>query len=165
MFGDAYRNRYRLSYRTQAAMRSAGVGPNRPTFDRASPMLFRGHNGLSRCCAVQPCRRRTRFSVVVVTPNVQLRQALHEKLSPERWNVYQAGSGASALELLRRLMLHDAVLLLDPMLPDLEAEEFSRYRKEPVSRNPSGHDQFSDRPASWRKFLAFSNFGEVGQFD
>lgn len=65
-----------------------------------------------------------RFSVVVVTPNVQLRQALHEKLSPERWNVYQAGSGASALELLRRLMLHDAVLLLDPMLPDLEAEGF-----------------------------------------
>lgn len=67
---------------------------------------------------------RISFNVVVVTPNVQLRQALEEKLAPERWNVHQAGSGAGALELLRRLMLREAVLLLDPMLPDLEPEGF-----------------------------------------
>lgn len=65
-----------------------------------------------------------RFSVVVVTPNIQLRQSLQERLTPERWMVYQTGSGAGALELLRRHMLHDAVLLLDPMLPDLEPEGF-----------------------------------------
>ncbi len=65
-----------------------------------------------------------RFSVLVVTPNPQLRQSLNEKLSPERWNVYPAHSGAAALELLRRLSLRDAVLLLDPMLPDLEPEGF-----------------------------------------
>lgn len=65
-----------------------------------------------------------RFSVVVVTPNAQLRQALQDKLTPERWNVYLAGSGAGALELLRKLTLRDAVLLLDPVLPDLEAEGF-----------------------------------------
>lgn len=64
------------------------------------------------------------FNVVVVTPNRRLQQALQEKLTPERWNVHQAGSGAAALELLRRLSLHDAVLLLDPMLPDLEPEGF-----------------------------------------
>lgn len=65
-----------------------------------------------------------RLSVLVVTPNVQLRESFHEKLAPERWNVYQAASGASALEQLRRLMLRDAILLLDPMLPDLEPEGF-----------------------------------------
>ena len=64
------------------------------------------------------------FDVVVVTPNDRLREAFREKLLPERWNVHQARSGASALELLRRNALYNAVLLLDPLLPDLEPEGF-----------------------------------------
>ena len=64
------------------------------------------------------------FNVIVVSPNAQLRQELEEKLVPERWCVFQAGSGAGALELLRKHESSDGVLLLDPMLPDLEPDGF-----------------------------------------
>ena len=64
------------------------------------------------------------FSVFVVSPNAQLRQELHDKLTPERWKVQQTGSGAAALELLRTHDGDEGVLLLDPMLPDLEADGF-----------------------------------------
>ncbi len=64
------------------------------------------------------------YNVIVVSPNAQLRQELEEKLTPERWSVFQAGSGAGALELLRKHESSDGVLLLDPMLPDLEADGF-----------------------------------------
>jgi transcriptional regulator with PAS, ATPase and Fis domain len=75
---------------------------------------------------IQPERLEDRlpFNVIVVSPNVQLRQDLQEKLVPERWNVLQAGSGAGALDLLRKHETSDGVLLLDPMLPDLEADGF-----------------------------------------
>jgi transcriptional regulator with PAS, ATPase and Fis domain len=64
------------------------------------------------------------FNVIVVSPNAQLRQELEEKLVPERWCVFQAGSGAGALDLLRKHESSDGVLLLDPMLPDLEPDGF-----------------------------------------
>ncbi|HEX4031330.1 MAG TPA: sigma 54-interacting transcriptional regulator [Terracidiphilus sp.] len=64
------------------------------------------------------------YNVIVVSPNAQLRQELEEKLVPERWCVFQAGSGAGALELLRKHEASDGVLLLDPMLPDLEPDGF-----------------------------------------
>jgi transcriptional regulator with PAS, ATPase and Fis domain len=64
------------------------------------------------------------FNVIVVSPNAQLRQELEEKLVPERWCVFQTGSGAGALELLRKHESSDGVLLLDPMLPDLEPDGF-----------------------------------------
>jgi len=64
------------------------------------------------------------FNVIVVSPNAQLRQELEEKLVPERWCVFQAGSGAGALEVLRKHESTDGVLLLDPMLPDLEPDGF-----------------------------------------
>jgi DNA-binding NtrC family response regulator len=67
---------------------------------------------------------RVPYSVFVVSPNVQLRQELQEKLAPERWTVMQTGSGAGALELLRNHDGNDGVLLLDPTLPDLEADGF-----------------------------------------
>ncbi len=70
------------------------------------------------------------FNVVLVTPNLHLRQSLEEKLAPERWKIYQAASGAGALELLRKLSLSEAVLLLDPMLPDLEPEGFRALVRE-----------------------------------
>jgi transcriptional regulator with GAF, ATPase, and Fis domain len=45
-------------------------------------------------------------------------------LSLPRWNVFQASSGSEALKLLQKHASDDAVLLLDPSLPDLEASEF-----------------------------------------
>lgn len=64
------------------------------------------------------------FGVIVVSPNALLRREIEEKLVSDRWRVLQAGSGASALELLRKHASGDCVLLLDPMLPDLEADGF-----------------------------------------
>jgi DNA-binding NtrC family response regulator len=68
---------------------------------------------------------RAPVNVFVVSPNGQLRQELQEKLGLPRWNVIQAGSGAEAFELLYRYDAEDGVLLLDPMLPDLEPNEFN----------------------------------------
>jgi transcriptional regulator with GAF, ATPase, and Fis domain len=68
---------------------------------------------------------RAPVNVFVVSPNSQLRQELQEKLALPRWNVIQAGSGAEAMEMLGRHDAEDAVLLLDPMLPDLESNEFN----------------------------------------
>lgn len=75
---------------------------------------------------------RLPIGVLVVSPNAQLRQELQAKLAPERWKFVEAGSGAAALEMLRKQPEDECVLLLDPMLPDLEAEGFrgmvrSRY--------------------------------------
>jgi len=67
---------------------------------------------------------RIPIDVVVVSPNPKIRQALHEKLGLPRWNVIQSGSGANALELLESHNGDDGVLLVDPMLPDLEPNEF-----------------------------------------
>jgi DNA-binding NtrC family response regulator len=65
------------------------------------------------------------IDVFVVSPNEKLRQDLEEKLSLPRWNVLQAGSGAGALELMRRHGAEGSVLLLDPQLPDLEPNGFN----------------------------------------
>ncbi|MGD0891324.1 MAG: sigma-54 dependent transcriptional regulator [Terracidiphilus sp.] len=67
---------------------------------------------------------RIPIDVYIVSPNPRIRQALQEKLSLPRWNVIQSGSGAKALELLENRCTDDGVLLLDPMLPDLEPNEF-----------------------------------------
>jgi DNA-binding NtrC family response regulator len=68
---------------------------------------------------------RLTIDVFVVSPNTKLRQELLEKLSLPCWNVLQAGSGAGALELMRRHGAQDSVLLLDPQLPDLEPNGFN----------------------------------------
>jgi transcriptional regulator with GAF, ATPase, and Fis domain len=68
---------------------------------------------------------RAPVNVFVVSPNGQLRRELSDKLGPPRWNVIEAGSGAEAFEALHNFDDDDAVLLLDPMLPDLESSEFS----------------------------------------
>jgi len=81
---------------------------------------------MSTAAIVQSERSEDRFplDVLVVSPNIQLRQELQEKLSPERWNVLQTGSGAGALEMLKKHEDGQRVLLLDPMLPDLEPDGF-----------------------------------------
>jgi transcriptional regulator with GAF, ATPase, and Fis domain len=68
------------------------------------------------------------ISVLLVSPNSRLRLQLREKLRQPRWNLTEAASGAEALE-----CLHEAfgeILLLDPLLPDLESSEFSAMVRE-----------------------------------
>src|SRR5580658_8853939 len=76
--------------------------------------------------AVQIARLEDRIpiDVFVVSSNARLREDLQGKLSPPRWNVVQASGGADALRLLQRQGVEDGVLLLDPTLPDLDANEF-----------------------------------------
>jgi transcriptional regulator with GAF, ATPase, and Fis domain len=70
------------------------------------------------------------INVLVVSPNNDLREELQEKLGLPRWNVRQATSGATALEVLRAHGDQDAILLLDPQLPDLEPVEFDGLVRE-----------------------------------
>jgi DNA-binding NtrC family response regulator len=67
---------------------------------------------------------RVPIDVFIVSPNPRIRQTLQENLGLPRWNVNQATSGSAALELLYKSGSHEGVLLLDPMLPDLEPTEF-----------------------------------------
>jgi DNA-binding NtrC family response regulator len=67
---------------------------------------------------------RLPINVFVVSSNLRLRETLQGKLGLPRWNVIEAGSGAGALEVLHKHGGDDGVLLLDPMLPDLDPGEF-----------------------------------------
>jgi DNA-binding NtrC family response regulator len=63
------------------------------------------------------------IGVLLVSPNGRLRSELREKLRQPRWNFAEAASGAEALEYLHESVTE--ILLLDPLLPDLESSEFS----------------------------------------
>src|ERR1700728_262902 len=67
---------------------------------------------------------RAAIDVFIVSSNAKLRQDLHDKLGLPRWNAIQAASGAGALEVLHKHGVEDGILLMDPMLPDLEPNEF-----------------------------------------
>ncbi len=67
---------------------------------------------------------RVPIDALVVSPNARLRQDLRERLVLPRWRVLEACSGAEALEKLHESGVEHGVLLLDPMLPDLEPTEF-----------------------------------------
>ena len=67
---------------------------------------------------------RASIAVFVVSPNQKLRQELQQKLNSSRWRVVEAGGGAEALELIQNHGPEGCVLLLDPLLPDLEVGEF-----------------------------------------
>jgi transcriptional regulator with GAF, ATPase, and Fis domain len=69
---------------------------------------------------------RVPVDVLVVSPNAKLRDELMEKLCLPRWRVAEASGGAEALMRLRERGGNDAVLLLDPVLPDLDTGEFHR---------------------------------------
>ncbi len=73
---------------------------------------------------------RVPIDVFIVSPNPRIRQALNEKLGLPRWNVTEARSGTGALELLYKGGSDDSVLLLDPLLPDLEPNEFQGIVKD-----------------------------------
>ena len=68
------------------------------------------------------------IDVLLVSPNSRLRIQLREKLRQPRWNLTEAASGAEALEFLHEQMTE--ILLLDPLLPDLESSEFSAMVRE-----------------------------------
>jgi len=68
------------------------------------------------------------IGVLLVSPNSRLRLQLREKLRQPRWNLTEAASGAEALEFLHELV--SEILLLDPLLPDLESSEFSAMVRE-----------------------------------
>jgi transcriptional regulator with GAF, ATPase, and Fis domain len=70
----------------------------------------------------------TVISVLLVSPNSRLRVALQEKLRQPRWSLTEASSGAEALECLNENV--SEILLLDPLLPDLESGEFSAMVRE-----------------------------------
>jgi DNA-binding NtrC family response regulator len=60
--------------------------------------------------------------VLLVSPNGRIRTQMREKLRLPRWNLVEASSGSEAFE-----CLHESspdLLLLDPLLPDLESNEF-----------------------------------------
>jgi len=67
-------------------------------------------------------------NVLLVSPNARIRTQLREKLRLPRWNLIEAASGAEGFE-----YLHESVpdlLLLDPLLPDLESNEFRSMVRE-----------------------------------
>jgi DNA-binding NtrC family response regulator len=66
--------------------------------------------------------------ILLVSPNSRLRQELREKLRLPCWELYEAQGGAEALEYLHEN--HIEILLLDPILPDLVASEFSDMVRE-----------------------------------
>ncbi len=73
-----------------------------------------------------PVEGATPANVFVVSSNPRLRESLQSKLGHLRWNVIEAGSGAGALEMLYQHGNGDGVLLLDPVLPDLDPGEFRK---------------------------------------
>jgi DNA-binding NtrC family response regulator len=62
-------------------------------------------------------------NVLLVSPNLELRRSLREKLSHPRWIVREAHSGSEALEKL--MEESSGVMLLDTRLPDLDPTEFN----------------------------------------
>ena len=64
----------------------------------------------------------TPAGVLIVSPNGELRRDLKARVKSERWRLFEAVSGAHALD---QLELEDCeLLLLDPVLPDLDSREF-----------------------------------------
>jgi transcriptional regulator with GAF, ATPase, and Fis domain len=68
------------------------------------------------------------IGVLLVSPSSRLHLELREKVRQPRWNLVEASSGAEALEYLRESV--SEILLLDPLLPDLESGEFSSMVRE-----------------------------------
>jgi DNA-binding NtrC family response regulator len=72
------------------------------------------------------------IGVLLVSPNSRLRVQLRDKLRQPRWNLTEAAGGAEAIECLHETV--SEILLLDPLLPDLESTEFSNMVREQFPR-------------------------------
>jgi DNA-binding NtrC family response regulator len=62
------------------------------------------------------------IGVLLVSPSERIRTELREKIRLPRWRLIEAASGAEAFEHLHESV--SEILLLDPLLPDLESNEF-----------------------------------------
>ena len=71
---------------------------------------------------------RSPIGVLLVSPNAGFRSQLRGKLHLPRWFTAEAASGADALEQLLESQID--ILLLDPLLPDLVADEFAAMVRE-----------------------------------
>ena len=67
---------------------------------------------------------RPPINIFAISPNSRIQQELQERLTLPHWNVISGPSGAQALEQLRRHASEEGVVLLDPQLPDIQADEF-----------------------------------------
>ncbi len=65
------------------------------------------------------------ISVLLVSPNADLRQDLALRLRSHRWDVQEVASGASAIEKIHSGI--GSLVLLDPALPDLRVDEFRQF--------------------------------------
>lgn len=68
------------------------------------------------------------IGVLIVSPDSKLRLELRARLNNAHWRLAEAASGAEAIECLRESFCE--LLLLDPMLPDLESIEFGAIVRE-----------------------------------
>jgi len=68
---------------------------------------------------------RQTIAVFLVSPNAKLRLDLRHKLGLSRWKVIEAKGGAEAIDMLQQHGREGGVLLLDPLLPDLDPGELS----------------------------------------
>ena len=69
--------------------------------------------------------------VLIVSPNGELRRELMSRMKSERWRLMEAVSGAHALGQLESEDFQ--LLLLDPSLPDLNANEFQKLVRSSIS--------------------------------
>jgi DNA-binding NtrC family response regulator len=79
---------------------------------------------------IEPLEEGLTNDVIVVSSNPEVRHELQDKLVRPRWHLAVAESGAAALKLLREKDVEYAIMLLDPNLPDLTADEFQRIVRE-----------------------------------
>jgi DNA-binding NtrC family response regulator len=67
---------------------------------------------------------RSPINIFVISPNSRIQQELQGRLTQPHWNVIAGHSGAQALEQQRAHASEEGVVLLDPELPDIQADEF-----------------------------------------
>ena len=67
---------------------------------------------------------RSPINIFVISPNSKIQQELRGRLTQPHWNVIAGHSGAQALEQQRTHASKEGVVLLDPELPDIQADEF-----------------------------------------
>ena len=88
---------------------------------------------------------RNEIGILVLSADPNLRRTLLAALESADWMLYEAASGADALEKMEAG--DQEVLLLDPVLPDLDLAEFKVIVQDPVPPSANAHHQSSNRPA------------------
>ncbi len=101
--------------------------------------------------------------VLIVSPNGELRRELMSRVKSERWRLMEAVSGAHALG---QLESEDCqLLLLDPSLPDLNANEFQKMVKSQFPHLqilPLDRQTGLPAPSSSRASLGDELVGQIG---